>query len=176
MVDAPETSVTKRAAAPNLAQDGAGAARTVFSLSEEETCQLGEVLARSLKGGELILLEGELGLGKTVFARGIAKGLDLPPEDVSSPSFTLIQEYRGGRLNMFHVDLYRLNSPDELSTLGLEEILSSGGVVVVEWGEKLPAYYHANAITVRLHDVGEGSRRIELDQPAQNERRRRGDA
>jgi tRNA threonylcarbamoyladenosine biosynthesis protein TsaE len=168
--------VTDRTSDRKLSQSGAGTTRTVFSLSEEETCKLGEVFARSLKGGELILLEGELGLGKTVFARGIASGLELPPEDVSSPSFTLIQEYKGGRLHMFHVDLYRLNSPDELATLGLEEILSSGGVVVVEWGEKLPAYFHANAITVRLHDVGEGSRRIELDQPAENERQRRGDA
>lgn len=176
MVDAPKTSVTDRAAERKLSGEGAAGTRTVFSLSEEETCALGEVFARSLKGGELVLLEGELGLGKTVFARGIASGLELPPEDVSSPSFTLIQEYKGGRLHMFHVDLYRLNSPDELSTLGLEEILSSGGVVVVEWGEKLPAYYHANAITVRLHDVGEGSRRIELDQPAESERQRRGDA
>jgi tRNA threonylcarbamoyladenosine biosynthesis protein TsaE len=148
----------------------------VFSLSEEETYDLGVAVAKSLKGGELILLEGELGLGKTVFARGIAAGLKIPPEDVSSPSFTLIQEYRGGRLHMFHVDLYRLNSPEELSTLGLEEILSSGGVVVVEWGERLPAYYRASAITVRLHDVGEGSRRIELDQPTEKSRKRHGDA
>jgi tRNA threonylcarbamoyladenosine biosynthesis protein TsaE len=134
------------------------------------------MFAKRLKGGELILLEGELGIGKTVFARGIAAGLGIPPDEVSSPSFTLVQEYSGGRLNMFHVDLYRLSSAEDLSTLGLEDILSSGGVVVVEWGEKLTPYYCANAVTVRLHDVGEDSRRIELDQLEEGARRRLGDA
>jgi tRNA threonylcarbamoyladenosine biosynthesis protein TsaE len=170
-VPAPESSPER---APTSARTRYG--RTIFSLSEEETCDLGRTFAISLKGGELILLEGELGLGKTVFARGIAVGLGIPAEDVSSPSFTLVQEYGGGRLNMFHVDLYRLNSSEELSTLGIEEILSSGGVVVVEWGEKLPPYYHASAITVRLHDVGEGSRRVELNQPAGDGPHRLGDA
>jgi len=136
--------------------------RTVFSLSDEETFQLGRTLAAALRGGELILLQGDLGTGKTIFAKGIAAGLGIAPEDVTSPSFTLVQEYTGGRMPMFHVDLYRLTAGEDLETLGLEELVSTGAVVVVEWGEKLPAAYRASATTVRFHDVGEDSRRIEI--------------
>jgi tRNA threonylcarbamoyladenosine biosynthesis protein TsaE len=140
----------------------ADTARTVFSLSEEETFEFGRSLGGQLQGGELIVLEGDLGLGKTVFARGIAVGLDLPAEDVSSPTFTLVHEHRGGRLPLFHVDLYRLEGPEEIGTLGLEELLAGGSVVVAEWGERLPPFYRRDATTVRFHDIGEGSRRIEI--------------
>ncbi|MBZ5638651.1 MAG: tRNA (adenosine(37)-N6)-threonylcarbamoyltransferase complex ATPase subunit type 1 TsaE [Acidobacteriia bacterium] len=137
---------------------------------------MGRALGRGLKGGELILLEGDLGLGKTVFARGVAAGLGVLPEDVSSPSFTLVQEYTGGRKPMFHVDLYRVDDPEEIGTLGLEEILSGGGVVLVEWGEKLPPYLRREAIAVRFHDVGEGSRRIEIATSGKPAERPQGDA
>jgi tRNA threonylcarbamoyladenosine biosynthesis protein TsaE len=136
--------------------------RTVYSLSEEETFRLGQVVARGLDGGELILLEGDLGLGKTIFAKGIAAGLGIPRDDVTSPSFTLVQEYEGGRFPMFHVDLYRIEETEEIGTLGVEEILAAGGVIVVEWGEKLPPYLRRGAIIVRFRDVGEGSRQIEI--------------
>lgn len=136
--------------------------RTVFTLSEEETFDVGRNLGSQLGGGELIVLEGDLGLGKTVFARGIAVGLGIPGADVSSPSYTLVHEYRGGRLPMFHVDLYRIEVHRELETLGLEELLSAGAVVVVEWGEKLAASHRRDALTIRFHDLGEGSRRIEV--------------
>jgi tRNA threonylcarbamoyladenosine biosynthesis protein TsaE len=151
--------------------------RTVFSLSEEETLDLGRGLGRALKGGELLLLEGDLGYGKTVFARGIAQALGIPQEEVSSPSFTLVHEYRGGRVPLFHIDLYRLESPDdEIGALGIEEILAVGGVVLVEWGERLPPFLKRGATTIRFHDVGEGSRRIEiLAEPAVTPRPR-GDA
>lgn len=137
---------------------------------------MGRTMGRGLRGGELILLEGDLGLGKTVFARGVAAGLGVKPEDVSSPSFTLVQEYKGGRQPMFHVDLYRLESPEDIGTLGLEEILSSGGVVLVEWGEKLPPYLRREAIAVRFHDVGEGSRQIEIQTVGKPAARPQGDA
>jgi len=140
----------------------APATRTVFSLSEEETMDLGRSLARGLRGGELVLLVGDLGLGKTVFVRGMAVGLGIEPEDVSSPSFTLIQHYRGGRVPLFHVDLYRLGTDDEIASLGLDEILAGDAVVVVEWGERLPPFWRRGAVTVLFHDVGEGCRRIEL--------------
>jgi tRNA threonylcarbamoyladenosine biosynthesis protein TsaE len=81
---------------------------------------------------------------------------------VTSPSFTLIQEYRGGRLLMYHVDLYRLTSDEEIATLGIEEILTDDAVVVVEWGERIPPRFRRDAIVVRFHDVGEDSRRIEV--------------
>ena len=144
-------------------------ANTTYSLSEQETYELGMRLAGTLKGGELVVLEGDLGLGKTVFARGIAASLGVVPEDVTSPSFTLVQEYSGGRLPMFHVDLYRLNDePQEIESLGLDDLLDSGGVVVVEWGEKLPAHVREHAIAIRFHDMGEGSRKIEIDAGARN--------
>jgi len=152
------------------------APRTVYSLSEDETFELGRVFARRLRGGELILLEGELGLGKTVFARGLSAGLGISPEDVSSPSFTLVQEYVGGRLPVFHIDLYRLEEPDEMESLGLDEILTAGGVVMVEWGERLPMHYRREALSIRFHDVGEGSRRIELIPAPRAPKTGRGDA
>ena len=80
-------------------------------------------MGRGLRGGELLLLEGDLGLGKTVLAKGIAEGLGIAPDNVTSPSFTLVQEYHGGRVPVFHVDLYRLESVEEMGTLGIEEIL-----------------------------------------------------
>ena len=151
-------------------------AQSLFSLSEEETEDLGRTLARSLVGGELVLLVGELGMGKTVFVRGMAAGLGIEPADVSSPSFTLIQHYRGGRLPLCHIDLYRLSSDEEIATLGIDEILGTETVVVVEWGERIPPFWRREAITVRFHDVGEGCRQIELRGKSEAAPKRKGDA
>jgi tRNA threonylcarbamoyladenosine biosynthesis protein TsaE len=136
--------------------------RTIYSLSEEETYELGIALAGNLQGGELLLLEGDLGLGKTVLARGIAASLGVMPEDVNSPSFTLVQEYTGGRLPMFHVDLYRIDDAESIETLGIEDLLDGGSVVVVEWGEKLPLHLRRGATVIRFHESGEGTRQIEV--------------
>jgi tRNA threonylcarbamoyladenosine biosynthesis protein TsaE len=155
VADEPQTARVKRRSLPP-------AGGSVYSLSESETYELGRTLGRGLSEGDLVLLEGPLGIGKTVFARGIAAGLGIPPEQVCSPSFTLVQEYAGGRAPMFHIDLYRIEEVEEFDTLGLEELTTSGAVVVVEWGERLPAAYRRDAVTVRLHDIGESSRRIEL--------------
>lgn len=152
------------------------AARSVFALSEQETFELGRSFASELRGGELIVLEGDLGLGKTVFARGVAAGLGVDPDDVRSPSYTLVHEYLGGRMPVFHIDLYRIQDGDDLSTLGIDEILAAGGLVLVEWGERLPPFYRRDALTIRLHDIGEGSRRIELLPTPQPVERPRGDA
>lgn len=161
-------------AAPGAAAPGP---RTVFSLSEEETVDLGRGLGRALKGGELVLLQGDLGYGKTVFVRGVAAALGIPPEEVSSPSYTLVHEYKGGRIPMFHIDLYRLDTPEEeVGALGIEEILAAGGVILVEWGEKLPPFLRRRATTVRFHDVGEGSRRIEILAESTTAAKPRGDA
>jgi tRNA threonylcarbamoyladenosine biosynthesis protein TsaE len=105
--------------------------------SEAETATVGRDLAQTLRPGDVVLLHGELGAGKTAFVRGLAEGLGVPPEDVSSPTFTLIQEYRGGRLPLFHADLYRLDDPREIDDLGLEEI-AANGILAIEWAEKLP--------------------------------------
>ena len=167
----------KGKAAATRAAASASAPRTVFSLSEEETMDLGRGLGRAVKGGELLLLQGDLGYGKTVFARGVAAALGIPPEDVSSPSFALVHEYKGGRIPVFHIDLYRLQTPEEeVGSLGIEEILSAGGVVLVEWGERLPPFLRRGATTVRFHDVGEGSRRIEIIADSATAPRPRGDA
>ena len=150
---------SKQAAAP---RPPAGP-RTLYALSEEETSELGRAMGRGLRGGELLVLEGDLGVGKTTFTRGLAAGLGIDPGEVSSPSFTLVQEYKGGRLPFFHVDLYRLaEGDDDAGALGLEDLIASGGVVVVEWGDKLPSFLRRGALGVRLHDLGEGSRRIEI--------------
>ena len=134
----------------------------VYSLSEGETLELGKRLARGLRPGDLVLLIGDLGLGKTVFARGIADGLGTDPAEVSSPTFTLVQEYGGGRVPLFHADLYRLAQAAEAEELGLDELLDAGAVVVVEWGERLPERLRRGALTVRFVDVGEDVRRIEI--------------
>jgi tRNA threonylcarbamoyladenosine biosynthesis protein TsaE len=103
-------------------------------------------------------LFGDLGAGKTAFVRGLAEGLHGRPEDVSSPTFTIMQEYRGGRVPLFHVDLYRLNSPREVEELGLDE-LTEEGVLTIEWADKLPSP-PLGAIHVRIEHAGESERRV----------------
>ena len=112
------------------------ATRTVTTQSEDDTAALGRELAAALNAGDVLLLYGDLGAGKTAFVRGLAEGLGVDRSEVSSPTFTLIQEYRGGRLTLFHVDLYRINDPRELDDLGLDEIAEEG-VLAIEWSEKL---------------------------------------
>lgn len=104
--------------------------------SEEETHALGARLAATCHGGELIGLRGELGAGKTVFVRGLAIGLGIDPDRVRSPSFTLVNEYSGGRLPLYHIDLFRL-APNEFDRLALREYLYGRGVCAVEWFERL---------------------------------------
>jgi tRNA threonylcarbamoyladenosine biosynthesis protein TsaE len=135
--------------------------RTVFSLCEDETFALGRRTGQALRRGSLVVLQGELGAGKTVFARGVAVGLGIP--EASSPTFTLVQEYRGGRLPLFHADLYRLEAEAEIGVLGIEDMLQAGGVVLVEWGERLPGHLRRGATTVRFEDLGEDARRIHME-------------
>jgi tRNA threonylcarbamoyladenosine biosynthesis protein TsaE len=128
--------------------------------SEEETIALGEELARSLPPRAVVLLIGELGAGKTTLAKGIVRGLGAAqPEDVSSPSFTLIHEY-GTRPKVYHVDLYRLEKPREVATLGLEELLERDAVVLVEWGERFPDLWPAERIEIHLRALGGDQREI----------------
>ena len=109
---------------------------TITTQSETETGEVGRKLASTLEPGAVVLLVGDLGAGKTALVRGLAEGLGVPPEEVSSPTFTLMQEYRGGRVPLIHVDLYRLNDPREIDDLGLEE-LGMESVLAIEWAEKL---------------------------------------
>jgi tRNA threonylcarbamoyladenosine biosynthesis protein TsaE len=121
---------------------------TLSTRSESETADAGRRLARTLGAGSVILLFGDLGAGKTAFVRGLAEGLGVPPDEVSSPTFTLVQEYRGGRVPLFHADLYRLNDPREIDDLGLDEI-AEDGILAIEWAEKLPRPPR-NATIVRI--------------------------
>jgi tRNA threonylcarbamoyladenosine biosynthesis protein TsaE len=133
---------------------------TVETASETETAAVGRDLARSLRAGDVVLLHGELGAGKTAFVRGLAEGLGVPPEDVSSPTFTLIQEYRGGRLPLLHVDLYRLEDPREIDDLGLDE-LGRHAVTAIEWAEKLTRRL-ADAVHVSIEHGAGDSRTIRV--------------
>ena len=149
---------------------------TIVTRSPEETEALGKRLAALLAAGSVVALRGELASGKTCLVRGMASHF-VKGDEVHSPTFTLVNEYGDDGTKLYHVDLYRMESVEEISTLGLEEILGAGGVTLVEWGDRLPTYHRAEAITIRLHDVGEGCRRIELDDPAPARgRSRRGDA
>jgi tRNA threonylcarbamoyladenosine biosynthesis protein TsaE len=123
---------------------------TVYrTTSEEETIALGERLARELPRRAVVLLIGDLGAGKTTLTKGIVKGLGAAePEEVSSPTFTLIHEY--GDARVYHVDLYRLDEPRQVRTLGLEELLERDAVVLVEWGERFPELWPPDRIEIRL--------------------------
>jgi len=141
---------------------------TYHTAFPRETFKLGEQLGKSLKGGEIILLIGELGSGKTIFAKGIASGLGIKSSTaVTSPSFTLMNEYQG-RLKLLHIDLYRINRHEELYDLGLEEIMTPANVVMVEWGEKLGPFSPPSAIVVRLSAWGERKREITISFPDEN--------
>jgi len=129
---------------------------TVTTHSESETAAVGRRLAQTLSAGSVLLLVGDLGAGKTALVRGLAEGLGVAPEEVSSPTFTLMQEYRGGRVKLIHVDLYRLNDGREIDELGLDE-LGLDSVLAIEWAEKLPRPI-ADAVEVRI-DHGDGDTR-----------------
>lgn len=120
----------------------------------------GRRLAASLAPGTTVLLEGDLGAGKTAFVRGLAEGLGLDPAEVSSPTFTIVQEYRGGAVTLQHVDLYRL-SPAEVADLALEDLLDGHTVMAIEWAERLPTAPDGAVVRVRLSHVP-GGRQIEV--------------
>jgi tRNA threonylcarbamoyladenosine biosynthesis protein TsaE len=138
-------------------------AQTLLTSSEEETTAAGERFALRLNAGDVVLLHGDLGAGKTAFVRGLATGLGAPPGDVSSPTFTLVQEYRG-RLTLYHVDLYRLQ-PVEVGDLGLDELSEGNAVVAVEWAERWTDA-PAGAWIVRFAIEGEDARRISVAEAA----------
>ena len=134
---------------------------TYRTASEAETIALGERLSRELPRRGVVLLIGNLGAGKTTLAKGIVSGLGAAEADeVSSPTFTLIHEYGEGRV--YHVDLYRLDEPREVSTLGLEEIFERGGLVLIEWGERFPRMLPAERTEIRIRTLADDEREIEV--------------
>ena len=134
---------------------------TYRTASEAETIALGEQLARELPDRGVVLLIGNLGAGKTTLAKGIVNGLGAAaPDEVSSPTFTLIHEYGAGRV--YHIDLYRLDEPREVATLGLDEIFDRDGLVLIEWGERFPRMLPADRTEIRIRPVGDDAREIEV--------------
>jgi len=135
-------------------------AEAVLTAGEDETSAAGERLAHSLSPGDTVFLYGQLGAGKTAFVRGIARGLGANADEVSSPTFTLIQEYTGTRAKLYHVDLYRL-APAEIDDLGLDELLAGDGIVAIEWAERWPGR-PSQAVEVTIDDAGQDRRRIRI--------------
>jgi len=137
------------------------ASRNFESASTAETIEFGRRLAPELRAGIVLALHGDLGTGKTCLVKGIALGLGVAQE-VTSPTFTLIHEYRGGRLPLYHVDLYRLDSTEQAVAIGIEDYLQAGGVTVIEWAEKIESLLPSKTRHIRFTATGESSRRIEI--------------
>ena len=134
--------------------------RIFHTQSEEETIAAGEEVAAELPPKAVVLLIGNLGAGKTTLAKGVVKGLGAAqPDEVSSPTFTLIHEYSP---SVYHIDLYRLDREDQVATLGLDEIFDRTAVVLIEWGERFQRLMPEARIEIRLRATGENSREIEV--------------
>ena len=128
--------------------------------SPEQTERIGAALGKILTPGTVIAYRGDLGAGKTAFTRGLARGLGYD-EPVTSPTYTIVNEYLGGRLPLFHFDMYRLASSDDLWDIGWEDYLERGGIAAVEWSENIEDALE-DAIVITIHKTGETSRRIEI--------------
>ena len=134
---------------------------TYITNSPEQTEALGQALGQSLKGGEIVAYTGDLGAGKTAFTRGLAKGLGIAMA-VTSPTYTLVNEYTGGRLELFHFDMYRLGSSDDLFDIGWDDYLLRGGVCAVEWSENVSDAME-DAIWVRIQRLDDDTRSITIE-------------
>jgi tRNA threonylcarbamoyladenosine biosynthesis protein TsaE len=128
----------------------------------EETVALGRKLAPMLKSARMVILRGDLGAGKTTLVKGIAEGLQAASQDdVTSPTFTLIHEFRGPEVNLFHVDLYRVDTLRELETLGLDELFAEdGSLVLLEWGEKFPRFEKERDVEISIERSADQERKI----------------
>jgi tRNA threonylcarbamoyladenosine biosynthesis protein TsaE len=129
--------------------------------SAAETVALGRKLAAKLKPPRLVVLRGDLGAGKTTLVKGIAEGFEAAAEEqVTSPTFTLIHEYRGPKANVFHVDLYRVDTERELETLGLDDLFDERSIILIEWGEKFARFERERDAEIVLERKGENDRKI----------------
>ena len=132
---------------------------SVITASPEQTWRIGEMLGRALGAGDTICLYGDLGAGKTSFSYGIALGLEVREQYITSPTYTFVNEYEG-RVPLYHIDLYRLNDPEELENIGFEEYIDSDGVTVIEWAERAEDELPVERLSVYLTYVDEKSREI----------------
>lgn len=138
------------------------AIRSALTRSERETEELAAELGAACRGGEVVLLTGELGAGKTAFVRGLARGLGVDPGEVASPTFVLLTAH-AGRLTLHHADLYRLAGNGDERELGLDELPGPGGVLAVEWAERLAVTPWARAVRVKLEHAGGDTRRVLIE-------------
>jgi len=137
--------------------------REITTHSPEETIAFGRTLADLLAPPKLVLLRGDLGAGKTTLVKGIAAAFEAAAEeDVTSPTFTLVHEYRGPRANLYHIDLYRIDTQRELETLGLDDLRSDNSILLIEWGEKFPRLLRERDVEIALEREGESGRRIRV--------------
>lgn len=133
-----------------------------LSDSPEATMAIAETLARRVSPGQIITLSGDLGAGKTHFAKGFARRFGIPESEVSSPTYALVQEYRGEGPTIFHIDAYRLDSVEEALGIGLDETLDGEGICLVEWPERISSLLHPDAWAVRIEVEADGRRRISI--------------
>ena len=135
--------------------------REVTTHSAGETIAFGRALASDLQPPKLVVLRGDLGAGKTTLIKGIVEGFQAASEDdVTSPTFTLVHEYRGRRLKLYHIDLYRIDTPRQLETLGLDDLVGEDSVLLIEWGDKFPRFERERDVEIVLERIGEEERRI----------------
>jgi tRNA threonylcarbamoyladenosine biosynthesis protein TsaE len=134
---------------------------TFTTHSAEETIELGQRVARSLQPGTIVLLRGDLGAGKTTMVKGIAQAFDAAPaEEVTSPTFTLIHEYRGPEVTLYHIDLYRIDTQRELDTLALDDLMGPRNILLIEWGEKFERFRREKDAEIVIEPIGYDTRQI----------------
>jgi tRNA threonylcarbamoyladenosine biosynthesis protein TsaE len=137
--------------------------REITTHSPEETIAFGRTLAELLVPPKVVLLRGDLGAGKTTLVKGIAAAFEAAEEeDVTSPTFTLVHEYRGPRAKVYHIDLYRIDTPSELETLGLDDLRSDNTILLIEWGEKFSRFIRERDVEISLERRGENERKIRV--------------
>jgi len=139
--------------------------REFTTKSPEETIALGRELATLLRPPKLILLSGELGAGKTTLVKGMAQGFQAAAEeDVTSPTFTLIHEYRGPAATLYHIDLYRIDTQRELDTLAIDDLMGENAILLIEWGEKFMRFKRERDVEITLERMSDTERRVVLEQ------------
>jgi tRNA threonylcarbamoyladenosine biosynthesis protein TsaE len=137
--------------------------REITTHSADETIAFGRTLGEVLAPPKVVLLRGDLGAGKTTLVKGIASAFEsAPEEDVTSPTFTLVHEYRGPRANLYHIDLYRIDTQRELDTLGLDDLRANESILLIEWGEKFPRFVRERDVEIIMERTGENDRRIRI--------------
>ena len=137
--------------------------KEIVTHSADETIAFGRTLSDFLKPPKIVLLRGDLGAGKTTLVKGIAEAFEAAEEeDVTSPTFTLVHEYRGPRATLYHIDLYRIDTERELDTLGLDDLMEPCNVLLIEWGEKFPRFATGRDIEIAIERISEDERKIRI--------------